>query len=185
MRVEISNLNDELGKTMIYVTHDQIEAMTMADRIVVLRDGRIEQVGRPLDLYNCPANRFVAGFIGAPQMNFPEGRIEQNRLSLESGLTRGVQLAARGDGKVTLGIRPEAVGVSLDGTGDMQIKVWNFEQLGSVTYIYGAFENGERLTVQLGEQIPLQRNQTIGVTLPTDRFRVFDGESGRALALKP
>ena len=185
MRVEISNLHDELGNTMIYVTHDQIEAMTMADRIVVLRDGRIEQVGLPLDLYNNPANRFVAGFIGAPQMNFLEGRIERSRLSLNCGLTRDVQLAARSDGRVTLGIRPEAIGVSLDGTGDMQIKVRNFEQLGSVTYIYGTFENGERLTVQLGEQIPLQRNQTIGVTLPTDRFHVFDGESGQALALLP
>lgn len=67
MRVEISNFHDELGNTMIYVTHHQIEAMTIMDRIVALRDGRIEQVGRPLDLYNSPANRFVAGFIGAPR----------------------------------------------------------------------------------------------------------------------
>ncbi len=184
MRVEISNLHAELGNTMIYVTHDQVEAMTMADRIVVLRDGRIEQAGRPLDLYNRPANRFVAGFIGAPQMNFLEGRVRQGRLSLDSGLTRRLQLASGRDGGVTVGIRPEAVGVSIEAPGDMRAKVRNFEQLGSVTYIYAAFENGERLTVQLAEQVPLRRGQAIGVRLPTDSFHVFDGESGRALALK-
>jgi multiple sugar transport system ATP-binding protein len=73
MRVELGGLHDRLGNTMIYVTHDQVEAMTMADRIVVLRAGKVEQVGAPLDLYNRPANRFVAGFIGSPRMNFLEG----------------------------------------------------------------------------------------------------------------
>ena len=75
MRVEISTLHRDLGNTMIYVTHDQVEAMTMADKIVVLNAGRIEQVGAPLDLYNHPVNRFVAGFIGSPKMNFLDGRI--------------------------------------------------------------------------------------------------------------
>lgn len=114
-------------------------------------------------------------------MNFLDGRIEQNRLSLDSGLTRDVQLAARSDGRVALGIRPEAIGVSPDGTDDMQIKVRNFELLGSVTYIYGVFENGERLTVQM----PLQCNKTIGATLPSDTFHLFDGKSGQALAIGP
>ena len=171
MRVEISNLHAELGNTMIYVTHDQIEAMTMADRIVVLRGGNIEQVGRPLDLYNHPANKFVAGFIGAPQMNFLAGTLDDRVLTLEAGITRPV--SAAGGGPVTLGIRPEAIGVSLDGTGDATITVNNFEQLGSVTYIYGAFPNGERLTVQLGQQVPLKRGQEIGVTLPTEAFHLF------------
>lgn len=181
MRVEISNLHAELGNTMIYVTHDQIEAMTMADRIVVLRAGRIEQVGKPLDLYNNPANKFVAGFIGAPQMNFLEGQMARRTLTLGAGMSREVPLAEGKTGAVTLGIRPEGIGVSLDGHGDMQIKVKNFEQLGSVTYIYGAFDNGERLTVQLPEQIPLTRNQTIGVTLPTEAFHIFDGGSEQTL----
>ncbi len=183
MRVEISNLHAELGNTMIYVTHDQIEAMTMADRIVVLRGGRIEQVGRPLDLYNTPANKFVAGFIGAPQMNFLAGRIEDGILTLDSGLVRDMPLAEEISGPVTLGIRPEGIGVSLEGHGDAQIKVKNFEQLGSVTYIYGAFDNGEPLTVQLPEQIPLTRNQVIGVTLPTEKFHLFGGEDEHALAM--
>jgi len=183
MRVEISNLHAQLGNTMIYVTHDQMEAMTMADRIVVLRGGRIEQMGRPLDLYNDPANKFVAGFIGAPQMNFLNGRLDGHRLTLDCGIMRDVPMEQNHEGPVTLGIRPEAIGVSLDGDGDAQIKVKNFEQLGSVTYIYGAFDNGETLTVQLPEQIPLTRGQTVGVKLPTGKFHIFDGESERSLAL--
>jgi ABC-type sugar transport system ATPase subunit len=184
MRVEISNLHAQLGNTMIYVTHDQIEAMTMADRIVVLRGGNIEQVGRPLDLYNHPANKFVAGFIGAPQMNFLSGVLQGRTLTLDTGLTREVPVAEQGvDGKVTLGIRPETIGVSLDGHGDQQITVRNFEQLGAVTYIYGAFPNGETLTVQLAQQIPLERGQQVGVTLHTENFHIFGGEGERALRM--
>ncbi|KMW60561.1 Maltose/maltodextrin transport ATP-binding protein MalK [Candidatus Rhodobacter oscarellae] len=178
MRVEISNLHAELGNTMIYVTHDQIEAMTMADRIVVLRGGNIEQVGKPLDLYNNPANKFVAGFIGAPQMNFLAGKLSGQDLVLDCGIGRGVP--ARGNEAVTLGIRPEAIGVSLDGAGDATVTVQNFEQLGAVTYIYAAFANGERLTVQLPEQVPLTRGQEIGVTLPTEAFHIF-GEDERVM----
>ncbi len=173
MRVEISNLHAQLGNTMIYVTHDQIEAMTMANRIVVLRGGHIEQVGKPLDLYNHPANKFVAGFIGAPQMNFLSGTLNGTSLSLDSGLQRDVPVVHSGAQKVTLGVRPESIGVSLDGTGDQTVKVQNFEQLGAVTYIYAAFANGEALTVQLPHQIPLQRGQEIGVTFVSDSFHIF------------
>ncbi len=183
MRVEISQLHDELGNTMIYVTHDQVEAMTMADRIVVLRGGRIEQVGAPLDLYNHPANRFVAGFIGAPQMNFLKGTLQGRTLRLESGMVRDVPVAAAGTLPVTMGVRPEAIGVSLDGQGDVQVVVKNFEQLGSVTYIYTAFDNGETLTVQLPRQIPLTRGQTIGVTFDPASFHLFGGEGDRALPM--
>jgi len=182
MRVEISNLHADLGNTMIYVTHDQTEAMTMADRIVVLRGGRIEQVGKPLDLYNHPANKFVAGFIGAPQMNFLRGTLNGPTLTLDCGLTREVPLTETAvSGAVPLGIRPEAIGVSLEGDGDRQVKVQNFEQLGSVTYIYAAFDNGETLTVQISRQIPLKRGQIIGVTLTTKDFHLFGGEGERAL----
>jgi len=181
MRVEISNLHAQLGNTMIYVTHDQIEAMTMADRIVVLRGGRIEQVGRPLDLYNKPANKFVAGFIGAPQMNFLKGTLKGKTLTLDAGLSRDIPLAEPSDMDVTLGIRPETIGVSLQGDGDMQIKVTTFEQLGSVTYIYGAFDNGEPLTVQIPQQIPLERGQIVGVTFDSKDFHVFGGKEERSL----
>jgi multiple sugar transport system ATP-binding protein len=184
MRVEISNLHAELGNTMIYVTHDQIEAMTMANRIVVLRGGNIEQVGKPLDLYNNPANKFVAGFIGAPQMNFLAGALDGTTLKLDCGLVRDVPLSEPGGAQpVTLGIRPETIDVSLEGDGDLQVKVRNFEQLGSVTYIYAALENGEPLTVQIGRQIPLSRGQVVGVTLTTENFHIFGGEGERALAM--
>ena len=177
MRVEISNLHAQLGNTMIYVTHDQIEAMTMANRIVVLRGGRIEQVGRPLDLYNHPVNRFVAGFIGAPSMNFLKARLDGRSVMLETGLSRELPLSgSHPEQAATVGIRPEAIEVSLEGAGDQQIEVENFEQLGAVTYIYGLFPNAERLTVQVSQQIPLQRGQKVGVIFPTEAIHVFAGD---------
>ncbi len=186
MRVEISQLHAQLGNTMIYVTHDQVEAMTMADRIVVLRGGRIEQVGRPLDLYNNPANRFVAGFIGAPQMNFLGGAVEgADAIRLDSGKVKHVQFAEDpGNGtRVTVGIRPEAIRVALDGTGDLQGTVRSFEQLGAITYIYTDLPNGEKLTVQIPEQVPLVRGQSIGITLPEAAVHVFREDGGEGLPL--
>ncbi len=183
MRVEISNLHAQLGNTMIYVTHDQVEAMTMADRIVILRDGKVEQTGKPLELYNTPANKFVAGFIGAPKMNFLEGKIDGARVSLQCGLERELPLKQSVSGKATLGVRPESVGVSLSGDGDATVTVQNFEQLGAITYIYTVFENNEPLTVQLPEQINLTRGQKIGVTLPTSKLHLFAGEHEQALTL--
>lgn len=154
----------------------------LADRIVVLRGGHIEQVGKPLDLYNNPANKFVAGFIGAPQMNFLAGKLAGTALTLDCGISRDLPTSHDKTEAVTLGIRPEAIGVSLESDGDAEIEVRNFEQLGAVTYIYAAFPNGEPLTVQLARQVPLTRGQKIGVTLPTESFHIF-GEDERALPL--
>ncbi len=185
MRVEISNLHAELGNTMIYVTHDQVEAMTMADKIVVLRDGRVEQIGVPLDLYNNPANRFVAGFIGAPQMNFLSGQVTATGVTFNQGLEKQVELVGgTQDGAVVVGVRPESIGVSLDGDGDAKAVVRNYEQLGAITYIYSELATGEPLTVQLASQIPLNRGQEIGVTLPPDSLHVFADEDGRGLTAR-
>ena len=185
MRVEISNLHAELGNTMIYVTHDQVEAMTMADKIVVLRDGRVEQIGVPLELYNHPANRFVAGFIGAPQMNFLAGKATATGVALNGAPEKPVALAADALGQaVVVGVRPEAIGVSLDGEGDAKATVRNFEQLGAITYIYSELASGEPLTVQLASQIPLDRGQEIGVTLPADTLHVFAEDDGRGLTAR-
>ena len=181
MRVEISQLHAQLKNTMIYVTHDQVEAMTMADRIVILRDGQVEQIGRPLDLYNTPVNKFVAGFIGAPKMNFLNGQMNGNAVKLDCGITRDFTFHEHESGNVTVGVRPEGIGVSLDNQGDASVTVNNFEQLGAITYIYTAFDNGETLTVQLPEQIALSRGQQIGITLPTDRMHVFAGAGEKAL----
>jgi len=185
MRVEISSLHAELGNTMIYVTHDQVEAMTMANRIVVLRAGRVEQIGPPLELYNYPANRFVAGFIGAPQMNFLQGVSAADGSGAKVTFADGLSKVLNCDASVkdvVVGVRPESIGVSLDGAGDTTAKVENFEQLGAITYIYSKLPTGEPLTVQLASQLPLQRGQTIGVSFDTSTLHVFaDSESGDAL----
>jgi lactose/L-arabinose transport system ATP-binding protein len=112
MRVEIARLHNEIGATMIYVTHDQVEAMTLADKIVVLRAGRIEQVGKPLDLYNDPDNRFVAGFIGSPAMNFFEGQNVGGRVTVPAlgGVEVAGPLSLSSDGAVTVGLDPTSFG---------------------------------------------------------------------------
>jgi len=185
MRVEISSLHAELGNTMIYVTHDQVEAMTMANRIVVLRAGRVEQIGPPLELYNFPANRFVAGFIGAPQMNFLQASSSEEgngaTITFADGLSKTLDCDASVS-DVVVGVRPESINVSLDASGDTTAIVKNFEQLGAITYIYSELTTGEPLTVQLASQIPLQRGQTIGVKFDAQTLHVFaNNESGKTL----
>ena len=149
MRIEISKLHSDLETTMIYVTHDQVEAMTLADKIVVLNRGRIEQFGRPMDLYQRPANLFVAGFIGSPKMNFlkiPSAESDGKNLRLKAPDFRGEQIHRRGTGaefqfqrepRLTLGIRPEHIDVTEkdQGKGVLQIEV--VESLGDVTYLHG------------------------------------------------
>ena len=112
MRVEIARLHKEIGATMIYVTHDQVEAMTLADKIVVLRDGHVEQVGAPMELYHNPENKFVAGFIGSPAMNFLDGIVRSNQIIVpaldEHPIETSIQLPADGT-KVTVGVRPKAL----------------------------------------------------------------------------
>ncbi|MCP3367683.1 ABC transporter ATP-binding protein [Bradyrhizobium cajani] len=147
MRVQIAKLHKQLGNTMIYVTHDQVEAMTMADKIVVLKDGNIEQVGSPHDLYHNPASRFVAGFIGSPKMNFLGGKVEAAHehgldVRLEAGST--ISVLVQPDqmlvGKpVTVGIRPDDFSSPAPNQQEISIglDVDFVEHLGSVTYIYG------------------------------------------------
>ena len=149
MRAEISKLHKRLKCTMIYVTHDQIEAMTMGDRIVVMKDGWIQQVATPLDIYNHPANQFVAGFIGSPPMNFFEGKLVREgkglvfdegtfKLAVPEGMTKALEGEA---GKpVTLGVRPEnlALATGQEGTGAPVVKatVEVIEMMGSEVYLY-------------------------------------------------
>ena len=144
MRVEIARLHQEIGATMIYVTHDQVEAMTLADKIVVLRDGRIEQVGRPLDLYNDPDNLFVAGFIGSPAMNFFTGKAASGKVVV-AGIGASIPAAAGvpASGKVTVGFRPQQLKVE---KGDSH-KVELSEQLGGVSYIYLTAADGTRMVI--------------------------------------
>jgi lactose/L-arabinose transport system ATP-binding protein len=147
MRIELARLHRELNATIIYVTHDQVEAMTLADRIVVLRDGVVEQVGTPLELYDDPDNHFVAGFIGSPKMNFLAGVMEAGSVRLtEHGAVRiPVSVSAAPGTKVTVGIRPESF--KADGALALKLKVELVEHLGGETYAYARFENGNLITV--------------------------------------
>jgi multiple sugar transport system ATP-binding protein len=186
MRVELSKLHAELGVTMIYVTHDQVEAMTMANRIVVLRDGVIEQAGSPLDLYNRPANRFVAGFIGSPKMNFLDGTVAGQSpdgltIRLDGGELVAVPPAgaARERGTaVTVGIRPEHVELADDG---LPLRVALTEQLGGNTVLYGALGAQQALVVQVVGQSGIKRGDTVRVRLAKENCHAF-GQDGRSLA---
>ncbi len=148
MRLQIAKLHQELDTTMIYVTHDQVEAMTLADKIVVLKDGQIEQVGSPLELYNKPVNMFVAGFIGSPKMNFIEAKVvdmTDSLLHLKLNDDQVLALPTQVEGKVDIGdsvkvgIRPEHL--EIGGTGDHQIEFSSevVERLGNSTYLFGNF----------------------------------------------
>jgi lactose/L-arabinose transport system ATP-binding protein len=166
MRIEIARLHQELNTTIIYVTHDQVEAMTLADKIVVLRDGRIEQVGSPLELYDNPDNVFVAGFIGSPKMNFLDGVAEAGGIRLADFpgqvIPAPVQLA---DGAaVTVGIRPEHF--STAGNASIEVNVEIIEHLGGETYAYARDKGAELIT------IATENNRTLKTG---DRYRAhFD-----------
>jgi multiple sugar transport system ATP-binding protein len=182
MRVEIAKLHHELGNTMIYVTHDQVEAMTMADKIVVLSAGNIEQVGAPLDLYNKPANKFVAGFLGSPKMNFVEGTVADldgsgavvNVGGTRVELPRALPGFGKGD-KITFGIRPEHVGLT-EGSGirfaDLGVDL--VEQLGDTTMLYASTRGGQSLTVALEGQRHIPVGSAISTYVDPARYHVFD-----------
>jgi multiple sugar transport system ATP-binding protein len=136
-RTQIAALQQRLGDTTVYVTHDQVEAMTMGHRVAVLKDGILQQVDSPLELYDRPANLFVAGFIGSPAMNLVQGKIVEGGVKIGSyvvPVAREVLAKAEGEESLTLGIRPEALEVADDGIG---VDVSLVEELGSDTYLYG------------------------------------------------
>ena len=186
MRGEITGLHRRLGATMIYVTHDQVEAMTMADRIVVLRAGRIEQVGSPLELYNHPANRFVAGFIGSPQMNFFQVTAGSggNLAPTFGGSIVVPDVSAAVGTPLTLGVRPEHLQL-LPSAGALALPVTagQIEQLGGLSLIYGSLPgDAGRLTVQIAGQVNAKVGDTLTAYASPEHCRVFEeGESGKAL----
>ena len=161
MRLEITELHQSLKTTMIYVTHDQVEAMTMADKIVVLQAGHIEQVGSPLDLYHHPANVFVAGFIGSPRMN----------------LVEGADAAALG--AKTIGVRPEHVEISM-ASGKWKGRVSVTERLGSDTFLHVAVDGLASMTVRAGGDVMANHGDTIYLTPMADKIHRF-GADGVAL----
>ena len=170
-----------LGGTMIYVTHDQVEAMTLADRIVVLQGGRIEQVGTPLELYNRPDNLFVAGFIGSPRMNLLPGRVvEPGVVAIgEAGHRIDCGTGALPAGSsVTLGIRPEHLWPT-EGVG-VPLTVDFVERLGGESYVYGASPGLPQVTLRLDGQSAHQRGATVDLAFPRPSLHLFD-EAGKAV----
>ena len=181
MRVEIARLHNEIGATMIYVTHDQVEAMTLADKIVVLRAGHIEQVGAPLELYSDPDNRFVAGFIGSPAMNFFTGQVADGGVKVpglgDQVVAADVALPAGGT-DVTVGLRPNHLLVDPEGDA---LHVDLTESLGGVSYVYLNAANGDRLIVEAREDQPVPHGTRVGVTFDPRHAYFFDAASGARL----
>jgi multiple sugar transport system ATP-binding protein len=183
MRTEIKALQQRLGTTSIYVTHDQVEAMTMADRIVVLHDGRVEQIGTPLDLYDHPANRFVAGFIGSPAMNFIPGTLHRDGGAwVDAG---GVRLpvapgnAGRDGQKVVYGIRPEHLPLG-DGPQSVAVTVGVVEPTGADTYVFGEAADTQLCAV-FTERHAFRPGETIRLVPRLEAVHLFDAETGRTL----
>ena len=185
MRVELLNLHYETRNTAVYVTHDQVEAMTMADRIVILNDGRIEQVGTPVELYERPSNKFVAGFIGSPQMNFLN-------LTVETQRENGIACVAEGVGKlllpvrtkewvdgkkVTLGIRPEHVKLRPHGTNVRLPAVVNIvENLGSENCLHVEIAENQLLVAKTPGGAAPERNHRLELFLPAEHLYLFDDQ---------
>jgi multiple sugar transport system ATP-binding protein len=179
MRTEIKELHQRLKTTTVYVTHDQIEAMTMADKIVVMHDGLVEQIGTPLELYDHPDNLFVAGFIGSPAMNFIKGRVAGGGFIAEGGLRLPLGSApAATDGKPTIyGVRPEHFRLSSDG---LPVEVVVVEPTGSETQVV-ARSNGQEIIAIFRERVMAKPGETIRIAPDPALVHLFDQETGRRL----
>jgi multiple sugar transport system ATP-binding protein len=185
MRLEFARLHDELKTTMIYVTHDQVEAMTLGDRICVMHGGRIQQVGSPLEVYEHPANRFVASFIGSPEMNFFSGEVgeggEFHAPGFSMMLNPGLFDLPRTGSKVVVGVRPEHV--SFVAEGSLAATVTMVERLGAQTAV-SAQAPGGRIAALTSNDVTARRGETIHLAIDTSRVHLFDAESGLSLAKK-
>ncbi len=195
-RREISKLHRQLGATMVYVTHDQVEAMTMGDRIVVLDKGRVQQIDTPLNLYNHPANRFVAGFIGSPAMNFLEGRIVGDgarsrfegaggSLSMPVDATRARALAAHANRPVTLGVRPEDIYVAggarpATATAQATLRLEAVEPMGNEIFLHAKGADQE-ISARVAPQAIPEAGQPVTLAFDAAKVHFFDAESGMAI----
>ena len=187
MRIEIARLHSKLKTTTVYVTHDQVEAMTLADRIVVMESGSVQQVGAPLEIYNHPVNRFVAGFIGMPSMNFARGMLTQTEggVSVKSGdvevaLPAGIKDRINGDTsrEVIIGVRPSDLVLCDDGA--LQARVEVREPMGAEVFLHVDSPWGD-LVVRADGKSPVLEGDTIKLHLPAETVHLFDGETERSL----
>jgi multiple sugar transport system ATP-binding protein len=185
MRTEIKALHQTVKTTIVYVTHDQIEAMTMADRIVVMNAGRIEQIGAPLDLYDRPVNRFVAGFLGSPAMSFVPGVVERGdgppRVRAQNGLVIPIgETSATSGQAVEVGVRPEHFELAPDGKG-MPFEVMVVEPTGAETLVFGFFGGAEARCV-LRQRIQAARGEALRLSVDPAHIHLFDAATGARLS---
>lgn len=192
MRIEIAKLHSDMGVTMVYVTHDQVEAMTLADKIVVLNAGNVEQVGTPLELYHYPRNLFVAGFIGSPQMNFIDSEvIAADATGVKAALPGGGNVVAKVTGGgllrpgdlIKIGIRPEHIAIG-DSEASLHGRVEVVEELGESHFLHVRMPNGTIVTVRGAGDARLAVRSSVGIGLPGAACHVFsqDGSAIRRLA---
>lgn len=174
MRIEIKALQRRLGVTSIYVTHDQVEAMTMADRIIVMNAGRIEQIGTPAEIYHHPASTFVASFMGAPPMNLIGARLEGGRVMINGDT---VLATAEGSGAVTVGVRPEDVLIGAEGSIAFHVDI--IEELGAHRLLHGRLADQE-FTIHVGKDVEAAPGET-RISLKPDAISLFHPETGKVL----
>ncbi len=183
MRKEIRALHDRLGATSVYVTHDQVEAMTMADHVVIMRAGVIEQQGRPLDLYDRPANRFVAGFIGSPAMNFIPARVAEDGrsvlLDLPGSQVLAIDFSLPPGHAVLVGIRPEHLKIASAGQSGFDVSIAAVESTGATTFVTTA--TTPEITFLLNERSSLEAGEKVRLTFEGKNIHVFDAESEQRL----
>jgi multiple sugar transport system ATP-binding protein len=185
-RTDIAKLQADLGTTTVYVTHDQVEAMTMGDRVAVMNEGEIQQVDTPLNLYSKPVNLFVASFIGSPQMNLIEAKADNGAAKI-GGYTVPVDAAAATTmrGNITIGVRPEAWRLVGAADGGLPVSVTVVEELGSDSYVYGSCDvegTPSTVIVRVGAKDKVSKGDLIHVTTDPADVHVFDPESGLRLS---
>ena len=187
MRLEIRKLHEDLKITSVYVTHDQVEAMTLGDRLIVMDNGYAAQIGSPLEVYERPATSFVAGFIGSPAMNFIDAQLSADGKSVDISGDVNLPLAngsvpAHGGNEVLLGIRPEHFEIAEDNEGAMNFRVDHVELLGADTLVHGHFgEDKTSLTVRLPDVQHFEKHTILPLAIPSPKLHLFDKENGNRI----
>ena len=175
MRLEIKKLQQKVGVTSIFVTHDQTEAMTLADKLAVINNGVIEQLATPIEIYNNPKSLFVAGFIGSPQMNFIEGELKNNTLSAEGFEIKNIKSDFNGD--ITLGIRPEHLSQSDNGLIHLNVDL--VEQLGSDNLVYGQLKDKKDFCYRCPGNLTIKKGDKLSLNIDNENYFIFDKSSGK------
>ncbi len=179
MRAELKHLSRELKITTVYVTHDQIEAMTLADRVAVMKNGAIQQLGTPDDIYNDPANLFVAGFIGSPAMNLINGSVKEGRF-VTTGGTSLVAVDADDRDRVVLGVRADDMHVSAEGEGDIDVRIYAFENTGEATLL--TVQWGQQRVIAKGDRhLRKEQDDVVSISLSPDHLYLFDPDTGNRI----